>query len=114
MRISDWSSDVCSSDLQQKFDQAEQRFREAEEIASGRKKPTPGTAEAPAEGEGEGKPAASPKPGIDVKAMVRAIQFGDEREADRKSVVEGRRVSVRVNLGGRRIIKNKKKQKVTR
>src|SRR3546814_19509699 len=29
---------------------------------------------------------------------------------DRKSVVEGKRVSVRVDLGGRRIIKKKKRQ----
>src|SRR3546814_12589572 len=31
------------------------------------------------------------------------------RAADRKSVVEGKRVSVRVDLGGRRAIKKKKK-----
>src|SRR3546814_2690441 len=33
------------------------------------------------------------------------------RDIDRKSVVSGKRVSVRVALGGRRIIKKKKKQK---
>src|SRR3546814_19759407 len=33
---------------------------------------------------------------------------------DRKSVVEGKSVSVRVDLGGRRIIKKKKKQKKIR
>src|SRR3546814_12941653 len=32
-------------------------------------------------------------------------------EADRKSVVEGKRVSVRVDFGGRRIIKKKKQKK---
>src|SRR3546814_12582689 len=32
---------------------------------------------------------------------------------DRKSVVSGKRVSVRVDLGGRRLIKKKKKQKQT-
>src|SRR3546814_19618603 len=31
----------------------------------------------------------------------------DGRRSDRKSVVEGKRVSVRVDLGGRRIIKKK-------
>src|SRR3546814_11887484 len=31
---------------------------------------------------------------------------------DRKSVVEGKRVSVRVNLGGRRISKKKKKKQI--
>src|SRR3546814_17397126 len=34
---------------------------------------------------------------------------GDDSLEDRKSVVYGKRVSVRVDLGGRRIIKNKKK-----
>src|SRR3546814_19723299 len=34
-----------------------------------------------------------------------------EYEIDRKSVVEGKSVSVRVDLGGRRIIKKKKKDK---
>src|SRR3546814_15884453 len=33
-----------------------------------------------------------------------------ERRIDRKSVVQGRSVSVRVDLGGRRIIKKKKKE----
>src|SRR3546814_11335716 len=33
-----------------------------------------------------------------------------KRTLDRKSVVEGKSVSVRVDLGGRRIIKKKKKQ----
>src|SRR3546814_14277168 len=35
-------------------------------------------------------------------------QHDDDRIGDRKSVVEGKRVSVRVNIGGRRIIKKKK------
>src|SRR3546814_15435883 len=32
----------------------------------------------------------------------------DPAQADRKSVAQGKRVAVRVNLGGRRITKNKK------
>src|SRR3546814_17781764 len=35
----------------------------------------------------------------------------DRQTEDRKSVVEGKSVSVRVDLGGRRIIKKKKKKK---
>src|SRR3546814_2704222 len=35
------------------------------------------------------------------------------RRPDRKSVVEGKSVSVRVDLGGRRIIKTKKKKQIT-
>src|SRR3546814_14009720 len=39
-----------------------------------------------------------------------AVIIGDDELADRKSVVEGKRVSVRVALGGRRCIKKKKKK----
>src|SRR3546814_19561985 len=39
-----------------------------------------------------------------------AILFGAVGHPDRKSVVEGKSVSVRVDLGGRRILKNKKKK----
>src|SRR3546814_17313749 len=82
MRISDWSSDVCSSDLCQ-----DDWYR----------------------------------------AAARALGIGDEGTAfvfvcqektapyvvtvARKSVVEGTRVSVRVDLGGRRILKKKKYEK---
>src|SRR3546814_11805148 len=38
----------------------------------------------------------------------------DRVATDRKSVVSGKSVPVRVDLGGRRIIKKKKKEKVTR
>src|SRR3546814_6573496 len=37
-----------------------------------------------------------------------ALLVGSEPEADRKSVVSGKSVSVRVDIGGRRIIKKKK------
>src|SRR3546814_20438458 len=76
MRISDWSSDVCSSDL---------------------------SPESSAEREGAvgfGSPAiAVPPPKPIEKAGIA-----------RKSVVEGKSVAVRVDLGGRRIIKKKKNQ----
>src|SRR3546814_12797549 len=38
------------------------------------------------------------------------VQPGCQRSQDRKSVVQGKSVSVRVDLGGRRIIKKKKKK----
>src|SRR3546814_14369566 len=69
MRISDWSSDVCSSDL-----------GPCPRISS-----TCGAAWP--------RFAASDRP--------------PRRWSDRKSVVEGMSVSVRVDLGGRRIIKKK-------
>src|SRR3546814_8566353 len=71
MRISDWSSDVCSSDLLEH--------------------PVPDPALCPA-----------------AEAPVHILPV-----ADRKSVVSGKSVSVRVDLGGRRIIKKKNNQQNT-
>src|SRR3546814_19603955 len=68
MRISDWSSDVCSSDLSR---QDESIFRQ----------------------------------GADPVALCRRLAISrSSYGADRKSVVAGKSVSVRVGLGGRRII----------
>src|SRR3546814_21103459 len=48
-----------------------------------------------------------------IRRIYNRTPYWDERVRmqDRKSVVEGKRVSVRVNLGGRVCIKKKKKQK---
>src|SRR3546814_19333886 len=82
MRISDWSSDVCSSDLRPLSDD------ELDDLLSELQKRQ--------------------------KRARAESQFGTADEAviaaDRKSVVEGKSVSVRVDLGGRRILKKKKKQ----
>src|SRR3546814_15830512 len=74
MRISDWSSDVCSSDL------GRGGVVRAGDMACS---------------------SASPR-----RRAVRAPS------ADRKSVVQGKSVSVRVELGGRRIIKKKTNQHI--
>src|SRR3546814_3895777 len=81
MRISDWSSDVCSSDL------PDARTGEG----------AGGTAA------GVAAPAQRP-PGAGADRPGRA---GADRRQERKSVVKGKSVSVRVDLGGRRIIKKK-------
>src|SRR3546814_4708980 len=74
VRISDWSSDVCSSDLVlQELD------RELEQAAHSL--------------------GASPA------TTFRRVVFPNI--LDRKSVVEGKSVSVRVDLGGRRLSKTK-------
>src|SRR3546814_12086877 len=95
MRISDWSSDVCSSDLREK----ECFGIEAERMGV---EPGPGDEDVrlalhqPEElGEQDGRAESD-----DLAAPP-------EVEADRKSVVEGKSVSVRVDLGGRRSIKKK-------
>src|SRR3546814_20132393 len=86
LRISDWSSDVCSSDL----------------LRSNRTEPV--------------GPVPSPPialffrlfGGKKVLAVPAQLAMGIYRLfPDRKRVVEGKSVSVRVDLGGRRIIKNK-------
>src|SRR3546814_14371411 len=81
MRISDWSSDVCSSDL----GSTPPRARSGRGAARSPRQPTPRGRRAP--------PAPAARDG-----------------GDRKSVGQGKRVSVRVYLGGRRIIKKKKQQ----
>src|SRR3546814_4349178 len=89
IRISDWSSDVCSSDLSPRVIRAsDPRTSRATFRTSARK-----------------HCATSTKPGssISVPKSARAT-------SDRKSVVEGKSVSVRVDLGGRRIIQKKKKK----
>src|SRR3546814_19850387 len=84
MRISDWSSDVCSSDLHK--------------VRSGCRWGC-GTAS---------RRAASNIGSRSARADRRARRAPSPRP-DRKSVVEGKSVSVRVDLGGRRIIKKKNK-----
>src|SRR3546814_17794991 len=92
MRISDWSADVCSSDLIDVY---------VEKVST----------EAPAYPEAAKEQRISGKVFlvVDVAADGSVAKAEVERsEPDRKSVVEGKSVSVRVDLGGRRIIKQKK------
>src|SRR3546814_17698493 len=105
MRISDWSSDVCSSDL--RLDQ--QRLKlgavDAGEIAE--------MAARDAEVEDQGIAAEIPvgrglgRRDEDAARTFHDILGAEADVADRKSVVEGKSVSVRVGRGGRRIIKKK-------
>src|SRR3546814_20221007 len=106
MRISDWSSDVCSSDLPKEF------------ASIPRICPGYGliTRNPEVVGSGEGDLVKrSPEPTIigirrvchpEISSPLPASRYR-RRSGDRKSVVSGKRVSVRVDLGGRRIIKKK-------
>src|SRR3546814_20265259 len=116
MRISDWSSDVCSSDLAAITDvdapQTRHRVEDALAVAVG---------DIGALGMGDDPAAAECldfRPiGLRGQMMrdVEAAQFGDvviaghefatELEGDRKSGGEGKRGAGRVDLGSRRIIK---------
>src|SRR3546814_14802729 len=103
MRISDWSSDVCSSDLALGLDAGYasrilRRFEAKGWIERGR-----GT-------DARQRPIFVTDEG---KAMFAALDDRTRGEierqlADRKGVVQGKRVSVRVNLGGLRIRQQKK------
>src|SRR3546814_12952885 len=132
MRISDWSSDVCSSDLQ--------ITTQLTDIAQGggpvTANVTPELAGAELAPDRKPRGAADRRPPAHAQTRgvvqrQRAIQNirrlhvqGDQAETggsahpapvakhpglgqprDRKSVVEGKSVSVRVDLGGRRILK---------
>src|SRR3546814_19772027 len=101
MRISDWSSDVCSSDL---------LFIDAVHciviLAQGMVGIT--TARPMAQGHRRGH---APFAGVDLVLVFRnqpaQVEHVGLHAADRKSVGEGKSVSVRVDLGGRLIIKKK-------
>src|SRR3546814_20798969 len=92
MRISDWSSDVCSSDLQDRDrtellrDRIDQAFHRG---TIGDVQHTTMTA-------------------MPRQPLTDRRGAGLAGRGDRKSVEEGKGVSVRVDLGGRRILKNKK------
>src|SRR3546814_14811338 len=107
MLISDWSSDVCSSDLHQpRVQQGPERIDHQLQpgghggvgsLVSGR----------------EGRKRRGRLLGGQVGAEVLDRDFlvgavGLDVGQERKSVVEGKSVSVRVDIGGRRISKKKK------
>src|SRR3546814_13124785 len=104
MRISDWSSDVCSSDLVMTV-----KFPVRSVLAE----PVISLARLMELKEGDVIPISF---GPEVPVMIGTDRFGPGtvgpsngraaiRLKDRKSVVSGKSVSVRVALGGRRIIK---------
>src|SRR3546814_18573893 len=105
MRISDWSSDVCSSDLhlgaciwRSRDDQESPpltRWNLSPQV--GRRGHVHGAAVTPPE-----------RPGLRLvrpQGRNHALQHGCQ---DRKNVVSGKSVSVRVDLGSTHIIKKKK------
>src|SRR3546814_15507158 len=108
MRISDWSSDVCSSDL----NALTARFALDADVAPGftlqfsadwtrRREASAGSTLLEVN-------ATGLAPAIN-NTVTTAPTFGVPFE-DRKSVVSGKSVSVRVDLGGRRIIKKQTKK----
>src|SRR3546814_15334976 len=126
MRISDWSSDVCSSDLQPQVVGAARVRREliallqdvhrrgdlllvvcAHFLPADRHRRVADTAQHAVRGLG----LLARQHREARRCAERAEQRGLARALDRKSVVWGKSVAVRVDIGGRRIIKKKKTKK---
>src|SRR3546814_16580151 len=101
MRISDWSSDVCSSDLTTASGHATTAGTQAANAA------TSATAAATAKTNAE--TAETNAETAETNAETAATLASERVQKDRKSVVAGKSVSVRVDLGGCRIIKKKNK-----
>src|SRR3546814_17982843 len=98
MRISDWSSDVCSSDLDRRRLPGRGAYRGVR-------------AEGHRQGARGGSVSRRRRLGR-VRGRGSARKEARGGSTDRKSVVSGKSVSVRVDLGGRRSI-TKKKQSIT-
>src|SRR3546814_11800892 len=108
MRISDWSSDVCSSDLHAPDYPALLRRIPRPPLAlfvAG----DPGLLWHPSVAMvGSRSPTAGGRDNArDFARAIAATGLGITSGLDRQSVVSGKSVSVRVDLGGRRIIKQK-------
>src|SRR3546814_11966706 len=93
MRISDWSSDVCSSDLRIAFlGHLLAAVEDHQQICRDRRLHAL-------------EPAHQYRQLLAIARFVGRTQQMAIGVGDRKSVVEGKSVSVRVDLGGRRLIK---------
>src|SRR3546814_15665644 len=113
MRISDWSSDVCSSDLhvgieRRLFDQIEHRSECVERVVQQHIAVADALKDIAAR---LWQLAWQQRRKLEVGAVDQIVDL--DRAADRKSVVSGKSVSVRVDLGGRGIIKKKKRTSQT-
>src|SRR3546814_13286067 len=108
MRISDWSSDVCSSDLDLGIQPGQTDLYLGHFLGtSGASRFLGARQDNPAQNAAALLPeAAAANRGVFYDADGRARSVG----ADRTSVVWGKSVAVRVDLGGRRIIKKTNKK----
>src|SRR3546814_13497561 len=101
MRSSDWSSDVCSSDLEMEFGVVKACIEQAIELVLECVGPLQ-------ELQGPIRPTGvRSSKWSRLESRYAAPACGHALRRDRKSVGAGKSVSVRVDLGGRRIINNK-------
>src|SRR3546814_18785803 len=106
MRISDWSSDVCSSVLRLRPGKRGRGRDRTDAAAALRHRlfPLRQRARDPARPEAGGQGARRSRSRLFLAGRVRRGRY----RGDRKRDVEGKRVSGRVALGGRRIITQKR------
>src|SRR3546814_12810161 len=119
LRISDWSSDVCSSDLREQ-PLALRRLQGIEREEEQPEQQPKIRIERPADRDArtvhssahrKGQTANDPmRVGCDVLPVDLVAASGQRTRHDRKSVVSGKSVSVRVDHGGRRGMKTQKNQ----
>src|SRR3546814_15243314 len=103
MRISDWSSDVCSSDLSSR--RSDDRLISTTEPAAAPAAPATANTQVSA---GPTRCVRKRQPCQRFANRLGSVKIAP---ADRTSVVQGKNVSVRVDLGGRRILnKNNRSQ----
>src|SRR3546814_13806752 len=109
MRISDWSSDVCSSDLQFSVQRTLARSHRTPMVRSVAKPAVEKNVTSRRSSTRLRQLAARRKTySRSSWALEASTSPATAMRTDRKSVVKGTRGSVRVELGGRRIIKKKK------
>src|SRR3546814_18432865 len=129
MRISDWSSDVCSSDLLPGAERAQRRLLLSRQAAGpfllrpqGLRRPAPRGRrpdhhpDAALRHLRRGRallqlPPRLPAPGAGLRPRPLSHLYGALRP-DRKSVVKGEREYERVDSGGRRYIQHKNKTEI--
>src|SRR3546814_19776933 len=109
MRISDWSSDVCSSDLRSSLGRDQMTTTVAQDVLAS----LAGTPRLLVALDFDGTLAPLENEPMDARMLPVARRAVERLAAlpattDRKSVVQGTSVSVRVDLGGRRSLKKKK------
>src|SRR3546814_21019176 len=111
MRISDWSSDVGSSDLGN-GDRVLVTVFGQEELTGERVVDGGGNISMPLIGEVKAGGSTADELASTIAAELTPKYLNDPKVA-RKSAVSGKGVAVRLDLGGRRIIKKNKQQRKT-
>src|SRR3546814_20412960 len=113
MRISDWSSDVCSSDLHRPSRRAPRKagMMTLETPTSGGRRPILRLRGWQDEPNGENERTSESISAGPPRLRLTKSRSNNRNRIDRTSAVSGTSVSDRVDLGGRRLIKQTKQER---